>query len=348
MNSNAGGLWNYSPETGLDKNGELVHSSMYEHLWSNAPKEALEIQHYTFNDHFGQALPGYPPRPVILDYIMGRAQKYNVFEWVTFNTLVKNCTFIEETNMFIITTMDVNTQEMKSEEFSHVLVCTGHFSTPNQPKLENEECFNGRILHSHDFRDGKQFKDQDVLVVGSSYSAEDIGMQCQKYGAKTITSCYRTNPMDFKWPENWNEIQNIVKFGTEGNKIHFKDGSERSFDAVIQCTGYLHNFKFIQENLRLPAQNKWWLEGLYKGVMSMHNEKLFYIGMSDQAYTFTMFDVQAYYVRDIILGKIAVPDQAGKEADNKIWFDKASTIACGPDAILFQSEYCKHLNEQTD
>ena len=47
-----------------------------------------------------------------------------------------------------------------------------------------------------------EFKNQDILVIGSSYSAEDIGSQCYKYGAKSITSSYRTAPMGFGWPEN--------------------------------------------------------------------------------------------------------------------------------------------------
>ena len=36
---NWGGLWNYSWRTGLDKHGEIAHSSMYRYLWSNGPKE---------------------------------------------------------------------------------------------------------------------------------------------------------------------------------------------------------------------------------------------------------------------------------------------------------------------
>ena len=34
--------------------------------------------------------------------------------------------------------------------------------------------FPGRILHSHDFRDAEEFRNKNVIVLGSSYSAEDI------------------------------------------------------------------------------------------------------------------------------------------------------------------------------
>ena len=36
---------------------------------------------------------------------------------------------------------------------------------------------------------------RDVVVLGSSYSAKDIALQCYKYGAKSVTIGYRNNPM---------------------------------------------------------------------------------------------------------------------------------------------------------
>lgn len=66
-----GGLWNYNWRTGTDENGEPIHGSMYRYLWSNAPKEALEYPDYTFEDHFGKAIPSFPPREVLFDYLQG-------------------------------------------------------------------------------------------------------------------------------------------------------------------------------------------------------------------------------------------------------------------------------------
>ena len=34
-----------------------------------------------------------------------------------------------------------------------------------------------------------------------------------------------------------------------------------------------------------------------------------YIGMQDQFYTFNMFDAQAWYARDYMMGKMKLPDQ---------------------------------------
>jgi trimethylamine monooxygenase len=76
---------------------------------------------------------------------------------------------------------------MYNEEFDNVIVASGHFSVPNVPEYPGFDKFNGRVLHAHDFRDAREFKGKDLLLLGSSYSAEDIGSQCWKYGAKSIT-----------------------------------------------------------------------------------------------------------------------------------------------------------------
>ena len=50
------------------------------------------------------------------------------------------------------------------------------------------------------------FQIRNILIVGTSYSAEDIGSQLWKYGAKSITVSHRTAPMGYEWPENWKEV----------------------------------------------------------------------------------------------------------------------------------------------
>ena len=58
--------------TGTDCHGEPCHGGMYKHLWSNGPKECLELPDYTFEDHFGKAVPSYPPRTVLRHYLEGK------------------------------------------------------------------------------------------------------------------------------------------------------------------------------------------------------------------------------------------------------------------------------------
>ena len=45
---------------------------MYRGLWANAPKETAEYPDYTFDEHFGKAIPSFAPREVLLDYLKGQ------------------------------------------------------------------------------------------------------------------------------------------------------------------------------------------------------------------------------------------------------------------------------------
>jgi trimethylamine monooxygenase len=167
--------------------------------------------------------------------------------------------------------------------------------------------FKGRVLHSHDFRDACEFEKARVLIVGASYSAEDIASQCYKYGCKDIVCSYRTNPMDYDWPKEF-EIKPLLT-KVEGKLCTFKDGSTREMDAIILCTGYKKHFPFLEQPLQLKSANLLYIENCYKGVVYNGNPKLIYIGMQNQFFTFAMFDAQAWYARDYVLGKITLPSK---------------------------------------
>ena len=175
--SDLGGLWNYTWRTGQDENGEPVHGSMYRYLWSNGPKECLEFADYSFEEHFGRPIPSYPPRAVLRDYIMGRVENSDLRKYIRFSTPVRWVEYDEADGRFTVTVMDHNTRQMTAERFDRVVVATGHFSTPNTPYFEGFNTFPGRILHAHEFRDACEFTGKRVLMIGSSYSAEDIGSQ---------------------------------------------------------------------------------------------------------------------------------------------------------------------------
>ncbi len=345
--SNWGGLWNYTWRTGLDEHGEPVHCSMYRYLWTNGPKEGLEFADYSFEEHFGKQIASYPPRAVMFDYIEGRVIKAGVRDLIRFSTVIRSVEYDKDADDFTVTAHDLVNDRMYKERFDNVIVASGHFSTPTVPEYEGFSSFNGRIVHAHDFRDAREFEGKDVLIMGSSYSAEDIGSQCWKYGARSITSCYRSAAMGFEWPDNWEEKPALVKL--EGRTAFFKDGTTKDIDAIILCTGYKHYFPFLPDDLRLKTANRLATADLYKGVVWVHNPKLFYLGMQDQWFTFNMFDAQAWYVRDIILGRISVPE------DKQVLLDDVTERVAREEAsddvkyaIKYQGDYVKELIADTD
>ena len=341
-----GGLWNYSWRTGLDQYGEPVHCSMYRYLWSNGPKEGLEFADYTFEEHFGRPIASYPPRAVLFDYIKGRVEKAGVRDWVRFRCPVRRVEYNSDTGKFRVVAEDLIHQSEIDETFDHVICASGHFSTPNVPEFEGFSTFNGRVLHAHDFRDAMEFKDKDILIIGTSYSAEDIGSQCWKYGCKSVTVSHRTAAMGYDWPDNWQEVPLLERVDT--NTAYFKDGSSREVDAIILCTGYLHYFPFMEDALKLKTANRLATADLYKGVVWAHNPDLFYLGMQDQWYTFNMFDAQAWYVRDIIMGKISVPSKDEMLADVEARVAAEDALEDDYACIRYQGDYVRELIADTD
>jgi trimethylamine monooxygenase len=345
--SNWGGLWNYTWRTGLDENGEPVHCSMYRYLWSNGPKEGLEFADYSFEEHFGKQIASYPPRAVLFDYIEGRVNKAGVRDWIRFSTPVRFVRYNADTGMFTVTVHDMKNDHVYEEEFDNVIVASGHFSVPNVPEYPGFDKFNGRLLHAHDFRDAREFSGKDILILGSSYSAEDIGSQCWKYGAKSITVAYRNAPMGFNWPDNWKEVPKLDH--VDEDTAYFTDGTSQKVDAIILCTGYKHHFPFLPDDLRLKTKNRLATADLYKGVVWVNNPKLFFLGMQDQWFTFNMFDAQAWWVRDAIMGRIAIPaDKAVllKDVEDRVAGEDAGQDA--HDAIHYQGDYVKELIAETD
>lgn len=344
--SDWGGLWNYNWRTGLDEHGGPVHGSMYRYLWSNGPKECLEFADYTFDEHFGKPIPSFPPREVLYDYITGRAKKSDVRRFIEFNTAVRWIAYDEGVKKFTVTVEDLEGRETHTEQFDYVIVATGHFSTPSMPAYEGFEQFPGRIMHSHDFRDAREFAGKNLLVIGSSYSAEDIALQSKKYGASSVTISYRNKPMGFPWPDGIREVPLLTKM--DDNTAHFADGTTQQVDAIVMCTGYQHSFGFVEDDLRLRTSNILYPEKLYKGIFWLDNPKLMYLAMQDQYYTFTMFDAQAWYARDTVLGRLTLPPRHQMAANIEDWRARLATCTNPSDEIDFQADYMADLYKEVD
>ena len=116
-----------------------------------------------------------------------------------------------------------------------------------------------------------------------------------------------------RWPERSNdELSMMAEIGVKAAKQALEAAGRdvKDVDAVILCTGYKHHFPFLPSELRLECPNVLATPDLYKGVAYIHNPKVFYLGMQDQWYTFNMFDAQAWWVRDAIMGRISIPGTA--------------------------------------
>ncbi len=88
-----------------------------------------------------------------------------------------------------------------------------------------------------------------VLVVGASYSADDIACQLVTLGGaeKVLVSHRKPEPLGYKWPAGVEERKEVRHFSEDS--VTFKDGATDTIDAVILATGYIHHYPFMQVNI---------------------------------------------------------------------------------------------------
>ena len=308
-------------------------------LWCNGPKELDEFDDYTFEHHFGREIPSCIPRTAMYEYFVGRANQGDIRKFIRFRTVVRHVDFDEESKEFLVVVDDLLVSKpLEHLKFVHVIVATGHFTTPNIPDFEGVSQFPGRVLHAHDFRGADEFVNQRLLLVGGSLSAEDIALQCHKFGAKSITISYRTRALDYRWPDNIKEVPIIQR--VDGRTTYFKDGSSVSnLGCIIMCTDYRHHHPYMAEHLRDRCVNNPFVTPcIYKSVFWVSQPRLAYLGMQKQVYGFLMLDIQAALVRDVFLGYAKLPfdeDEKARQADVKAWQARESKMCPGDTKAAF-------------
>lgn len=93
------------------------------------------------------------------------------------------------TSGWLLTTLDAKTKTETTHNFDALVICIGHYSTPNIPKIKGQNRFQGRCIHSHDYRTKHPYKNKKVLVLGGGSSGTDIAtfvasvakMVCEAY-----------------------------------------------------------------------------------------------------------------------------------------------------------------------
>ena len=116
---------------------------------SNFPTIASQKEHlHTLNDLLSINIFEVPTLVRViyvenLEYI----EKYNIGDKFQYSTTVDNVVYNQEENTFTVTT--THNKEQSSATFDYVVVATGHFSWPHEPKFKGEETFTGQVMHAH-------------------------------------------------------------------------------------------------------------------------------------------------------------------------------------------------------
>jgi cation diffusion facilitator CzcD-associated flavoprotein CzcO len=75
-----------------------------------------------------------------------------------------------------------------------VIVATGHYNRPVVPPWPGREQFRGTLLHSNDYRTGREYEGRRALVVGIGNTGAEIAADLVEQGAAHVAIAVRTTP----------------------------------------------------------------------------------------------------------------------------------------------------------
>ncbi|ELU17934.1 hypothetical protein CAPTEDRAFT_222532 [Capitella teleta] len=178
-NGDIGGLWNFSSDA-VDG-----HSSVLKSTTINTSKEMMAFSDFPPPQEFAPNMHN----TQIMQYFRLYAENFGLLKHIRFFTRVDEVRPTAEfnsTGQWEVHSTDLKTDEKKLEVYDGVLVCTGHHAKTFMPKFDGEEDFEGKIMHSHDYRNHGEFDDKKVVVVGFGNSAGDLAVElsriCRKRG----------------------------------------------------------------------------------------------------------------------------------------------------------------------
>ncbi len=219
-------------------------------------------------------MPTFLPRALILDYLLARCttDNANFFDNVKFNTSVNSVRYDEDKGKFVIQTVDLKTQFVTEELFDKCIWAAGENGKPSIPQGISDILssssgaggFKGAVVHScavgSDF--DKLVIGKKVLLVGDSYSAEDLALSAIKLGVKSVDILSRSGwgvaCETASWPRNCVEIHyeyGVIGVSDDGRGIVIENEEEEDkmtlndIDTIIYCTGYKSNKDMLDPSL---------------------------------------------------------------------------------------------------
>ena len=265
-----------------------------------------------------------------------------------FSTVVRRVEYHEDTDDFTVITDNLKTNVEEIERFTHVVVSVGVFTFPKCPSIPGIDDFRGWVLHSKDVKYMSVFKGQRLLIIGTSWSGEDLALTAMKFGAKSVIVSWKYRPPGHNWPSGIEERPLVEKF--EGYLAYFKDGTTAEVDVVLFCTGYQMQLPFLSEELRLKTNMLFHPENLYKGILWMKggNNKLMYVGMHYSLYILLETAAMAVWACNNIMGTLKLPPRDEMLADVAKWERKVKKATENHDfkkTVRFMEEYYRHIVE---
>ena len=168
QNDQVGGNWIFSASES--------HSSVCETTHIISSKKMSAYMDFPMPEHY----PDYPSHQQVLAYFQSYADHFGLYPYIRFNTKVIKAEKTAEERW------QLELSDGKVEIFDFLFVSNGHHSVPRHPQLPGS--FEGKYLHSHQFKNNQPFQNERVLVIGAGNSGCDCAVEISRVARFTAIS----------------------------------------------------------------------------------------------------------------------------------------------------------------
>jgi indole-3-pyruvate monooxygenase len=151
----------------------------YDRLHLHLKKQFCELPHKPFPPSF----PSYISKEKFLQYLDDYVSHFKINP--LYHRTVESAEYDEGSEKWKVKAMNKDSGEVEEYDGKFLVVASGETSDPFVPEIEGLKSFPGKVIHSTGFKNGKEFKDENVLVVGSGNSGMEIALDLINNGAKT-------------------------------------------------------------------------------------------------------------------------------------------------------------------
>jgi hypothetical protein len=323
-----GGTWLYEPDTEDDLMGvdtsRHVHSSLYDSLRTNLPRDLMAFLDYSFDSKGGgdDYDLRYPHHSSVLTYLERFAAEFDLLPHIAFgqsvtsikrrNDLALDVKTPELSGCWSVTTLSAS-GEVRQEDFDAVAVCNGHYSKTRVPVIDGQ--FEGMTLHSHNYRNPEFCRDKTVVVLGAGASGSDISREIAQV-AKRVVWCAQSFTLPITKTPAGVELHPWPKH-FHGQGPVFDDDQLIDADIVMYCTGYEYQFPFLGGDVneinnvdKAPTEvvvDDNWVHPLYMDIVSPTQPTLGFIGLPFLVIPFPLFQIQAEWFAKSLCGELVLP-----------------------------------------
>ncbi|KAK8579424.1 hypothetical protein V6N13_142636 [Hibiscus sabdariffa] len=158
----------------------LWQKRTYDRLKLHLPKQFCQLPYFPFPDDF----PEYPTKYQFINYLESYAKHFDINP--NFNETVQSAKYDETFGLWRVKTISASGLIPVEIEYicRWLAVATGENAEKVVPEFEGLTDFGGRVAHACDYKSGKSYCGERVLVVGCGNSGMEVSLDLCNHNAK--------------------------------------------------------------------------------------------------------------------------------------------------------------------